>query len=152
MMGLGVDGEPIQGGQGSAADGPGGARRRTKRWRLILVWLLRLLSIGWMVKGLFAWAAIFGIGVEAQPPFEGRLLSSQAITVYFAVIDLVAAVGLWLTSTWGGVLWLLAAISQLLLGFFFPRLLPMTLPMIGGVVALMLAYFLATWLAENENS
>ncbi len=126
--------------------------RRLTRWRLALVLLLRLLSVAWMAKGLMAWATIFGIGLEGQPPFEERLLSFQAIIVYFAVIDLVAAVGLWLTSTWGGVLWLLAAVSQLLLGFFFPRLLPVTPYLIGGYIVLMLTYFLATWAAENEST
>lgn len=143
------DGEPMQGGQASAASSAPGGRRI---WRLVLVWLLRLLSVAWMAKGLLAWSVIFGVGTEAQAPFEARLLSFQAIIVYFAVIDLVAAVGLWLTSTWGGVLWLLAAISHLLLSFFFPRLLPMTPTTIGVYVALILAYFLATWLAENENA
>jgi hypothetical protein len=147
-MGLGGDGEPMLGAQATSA---AGVRARPTLWRLVLVWLLRLLSVAWMAKGLLAWAVIFGVGIE-EMPFEARLLSFQAIIVYFAVIDLVAAVGLWLTSTWGGVLWLLAAISQLLLGFFFPRLLPMTTPMISTYVALVLAYFLATWLAENENS
>lgn len=128
------------------------AQARPTRWRIVLVWFLRLLSIAWMAKGLLAWAVIFGIGAEAQPPFEARLLSFQAIIVYFAVIDLVAAVGLWLTSTWGGVLWLLAAVSHLLLGFFFPRFLPLTTPMITAYVGLILAYFVATWLAENENA
>lgn len=151
-MASGVDGEPLRG-IGATLDGVlEGAPRRSRRWRLVLVWLLRLLSVAWMAKGLLAWAVIFGLGETGGPPFEARLLSFQAIIVYFAVIDLVAAVGLWLTSTWGGVLWLLAAISQLLLGFFFPRLLPMTTLMIGGYIALMLAYFLATWLAENENA
>ncbi|CAN7325155.1 DUF6163 family protein [Bosea sp. LjRoot9] len=147
-MGLGGDGEPMLGAQATSV---AGVRARPTRWRLVLVWLLRLLSVAWMAKGLLAWAVIFGVGIE-EMPFEARLLSFQAIIVYFAVIDLVAAVGLWLTSTWGGVLWLLAAISHLLLGFFFPRLLPMTTPMISTYVALVLAYFLATWLAENENS
>lgn len=128
----------------------GGGRRL--RWRLVLVWLLRLLSVIWIAKGLAAWAVILGLGPDAQPPFEGRLLSSQAITVYFAVIDLVAGVGLWLTSTWGGVLWLLAAVSQLLLGFFFPRILPLTPLLVGTYVALMMVYFVATWAAENEQS
>jgi len=139
--------EPVLRASG-ATDSVQGGRQR---WRLVLVWLLRILSVLWLAKGLLAWAVIFGLGNEVQPPFEARLLSFQAIIVYFAVIDLVAAVGLWLTSTWGGVLWLLAAISQLLLSFFFPRLLPMTLPLIGGYVALVLAYFVATWLAENEQ-
>ncbi|WP_439498813.1 DUF6163 family protein [Bosea sp. (in: a-proteobacteria)] len=152
-MGLGRgDAEPLRGQRVVSSAGPSGKKRGLTRWRLILVWLLRLLSLAWMAKGLMAWAVIFGIGMEGQTPFESQLLSFQAITVYFAVIDLVAAVGLWLTSTWGGVLWLLAAVSQLLLGFFFPRLLPITPYLIGTYVALMAAYFLATWAAENEET
>jgi hypothetical protein len=46
--------------------------------------------------------------------------------IYFAVIDQVAAVGLWLTSVWGGVMWLLAIMSHLILGFFFPVLFQVT--------------------------
>ena len=33
--------------------------------------------------------------------------------IFFGVLDLVAAVGLWLATPWGGVLWLLAAVSQI---------------------------------------
>jgi hypothetical protein len=43
-------------------------------------------------------------------------------------------------------------VSQLLLGFFFPRLLPITPYLIATYVALMIAYFLATWAAENEQT
>ena len=32
-----------------------------------------------------------------------------AATIFFAVLDLVAAVGLWLVAPWGGVVWLLTA-------------------------------------------
>ncbi|MFC5422445.1 DUF6163 family protein [Bosea eneae] len=132
----------------------GEARKRGIRWRLILVWLLRLLSVIWIGKGLMHWATILGLGLvfEPGPAFETRPLTFQAITVYFAVFDLVAGVGLWLTATWGGVLWLLAAVSQLLLGFFFPRWLTLSPGLIGTYVALMLTYFLATWAAENQES
>lgn len=136
----------IEGGAG------GGAQVASTRWRTLLVWMLRILSVLWLAKGLLAWAVIFGVWGAAQPPFENRLLSFQAIIVYFAVIDLVAAVGLWLTSTWGGVLWLLAAISHLLLAFFFPRLLPMTPWLAGAYLCAILAYFVATWAAENESA
>lgn len=147
-MPMGGDGEPMERIEGTLSD----VREKPTRWRLVLVWLLRLLSVIWMIKGLMAWSIIFGVGPEAAIPFENRLLSFQAVTVYFAVIDLVAAVGLWLTSTWGGVLWLLACISQLLLGFFFPRLLPLSLPLLVSYAGLILAYFIATWLAEVENA
>ena len=146
----GSDGEPLRGTRiaGGPSDLPA---TRPTRWRLLLVLLLRLLSVAWMVKGLIAWSIILGVDTEQTRPFESQLLSFQAIVVYFAVIDLVAAVGLWLTSTWGGVVWLMAAVSQLLLGFFFPRLLPLSPLAVGGFLAMILAYFLATWLAEREQ-
>lgn len=144
-MGLGGDGEALRGERTGEA-----GTRSAARWRLVLVWFLRLLSVFWLAKGLLAWTVIFGVAADAQTPFENRLLSYQAIIVYFAVIDLVAAVGLWLTSTWGGVLWLLATLSQLLLSFFFPRFVPLTNWMVGIYVALMAVYFLVTWAAENE--
>jgi hypothetical protein len=144
-LGLGGDGEALRGARTGEDEG-----KQANRWRVVLVWFLRLLSAFWLAKGLTAWMVIFGLPSNPQPPFENRLLSYQAIIVYFAVIDLVAAVGLWLTSTWGGVLWLLAAISQMLLGFFFPRFVPMTAWLIGIYIALMAIYFLATWAAEND--
>ena len=144
-MGLGGDGEALRGARTGEAEG-----KQANRWRLALVWFLRLLSAFWLAKGLTAWMVIFGLPGNPQPPFENRLLSYQAIIVYFAVIDLVAAVGLWLTSTWGGVLWLLAAISQMLLGFLFPRFVPMTAWLVGLSIGLIAVYFLATWAAENE--
>ncbi|MBR2691827.1 MAG: hypothetical protein IKE42_28565 [Aquamicrobium sp.] len=141
---------------GEILRGPGqpGETKRRVRWRLLLVWLLRLLSVVWIGKGLMHWMTILGLGLvfEPGPAFETRPLTFQAITVYFAVFDLVAGVGLWLTATWGGVLWLLAAVSQLLLGFFFPRWLTLSPVLIGTYVALMLAYFLATWAAENQDA
>ena len=35
----------------------------------------------------------------------------QGVTIYFAVLDLVAAVGLWLGVAWGGVMWIFVALS-----------------------------------------
>lgn len=131
-----------------AEDGRAGGG--STRWRTLLVWLLRTMSVIWIAKGLLAWATILGLLGDVQPPFEQRLLSYQTIIVYFAVIDLVAAVGLWLTSTWGGVLWLLATISHMLLGFFFPRLLPIPTWTASAYLVLIATYFLATWAAENE--
>ena len=49
------------------------------------------------------------LGAE-RPLRDGR--GYQATIIYFAVIDLMAAVGLWMASTWGGVLWLLAVMSH----------------------------------------
>ena len=41
--------------------------------------------------------------------------------MFFAVIDLVAAVGLWLAAAWGAVIWLMSVASMLAVEIFFPQ-------------------------------
>ena len=54
---------------GEVLRGPGqaGEAKRGIRWRLILVWLLRLLSVAWIGKGLMHWATILGLGLVFEP-------------------------------------------------------------------------------------
>lgn len=133
---------------------PGGDRfeeraPRAVRWDVVLTWFMRAVAILWIFKGLGAWAVI--LGMDAQIPFEERSMGFQATMIYFAVIDPVAAVGLWLASAWGGVLWLLAVMSQLILTFFFPRVVT------GGILSsalfglLIAAYLLVSWLSTRDN-
>lgn len=129
------------------------ARKRARslvRWRLILVWFMRIVAIVWMVKGLGYWLEI--LGVPGSPAFEGRALSYQATIVYFAIINLVAAVGLWLTSTWGGVLWLLALMSNVILAAFFPAIVNSTTVSLAVNVGLVVAYLTISWLASQEEA
>jgi hypothetical protein len=120
------------------------------RWTTVLVWFMRILAAIWLFKGLAAWAGILGITLP-PPPFEQRQLGYQATTIYFAVLDLVAAVGLWLASTWGGVLWLLAVVSHLILAVFFPRFVPNGALMIGLFILAITAYLVVSWLAANDE-
>ncbi len=74
-----------------------------------------------MLKGLYHWAQVCGIGVDEAQSFEYRSIAWQTATVFFAVIDLVAAVGLWLAAAWGAVIWLTAIASMLAVEIFFPQ-------------------------------
>lgn len=123
--------------------------RRTIRWNTVLVGFMRMMAAVWLVKGLLAWTTILGIG---SVPFDLRNSGFQAAIVYFAVIDLVAAVGLWLTSTWGGVLWLLAIISHLILAAFFPRFVSNGAVIIGLFIAAIMIYLTASWLAAIDEA
>lgn len=123
---------------------------RSVRWSLILVWFMRVVALLWITKGLAAWAALLGVG-PASAPFEARPTGYQATVIYFAVIDLVAAVGLWLTSTWGGVLWLLAIMSHLILAVFFPFYVTGGVVLIGLFVVFILGYLTISWLAASEE-
>jgi hypothetical protein len=120
-------------------------------WSRILVWFLRTMAIVWLIMGLVAWADILGVAT-ALVPFDQRTLSAQSVVVYFAVIDLVAAIGLWLTSTWGGVMWLLALMSRLILVIFFPAAVAgsgLTVALFACLVAI---YLSLSWLAAHEEA
>src|SRR4029077_5204576 len=95
--------------------------KRQSAWTRRLVLFLRLMAIVSLVKGLHHWSLVLGIGDGDGSTFEQAGTPWQAATVFFAVIDLVAAVGIWLAAAWGGVVWLTAAISMAAIELFFPQ-------------------------------
>jgi hypothetical protein len=104
--------EPVH--AGKAADAAGS-------WAEYLVLFLRIMAAASLVKGLYHWAAVCGIGASADGGFEAHTVAWQTATVFFAVIDLVAAVGLWLAAAWGAVVWLTAVVSMAVVEVFFPQ-------------------------------
>jgi hypothetical protein len=111
-------------------------------WTRRLVLFLRVMAGISMIKGLYHWAEVTGfVGSE---PFENHSIAWQTATVFFAVIDLVAAVGLWLAAAWGAVIWLTSVASMLVIAIFFPQVFGgglLSLLLEGGLLALYL------WLA-----
>src|SRR3981189_2781094 len=78
-------------------DDNGGARR--------LVLFLRVMAIISIVKGLYHWAQVTGFLGGEEEAFENQSMAWQTATIYFAVIELVAAVGLWLARPGGAGGW-----------------------------------------------
>ncbi|GEP08559.1 DUF6163 family protein [Methylobacterium gnaphalii] len=126
------------------------AERRQTHWDTVLVWFMRIVALVWVGKGVLTWADIVDV-LPGTPPFESEPIGRQTVMVYFAVIDFTAAVGLWLTSAWGGVVWLLAATSGITLAVLTPQLLPMPIPLIALQGAAIIIYFTLSWLAAREN-
>ena len=106
--------------QSSALHAPEPDQGRTP-WTRRLVLFLRIMAIVSMLKGIYHWSLVLGIGDGDGSTFEQAGMPWQAATVFFAVIDLVAAVGLWLAAAWGGVVWLTASISMAAIELFFPQ-------------------------------
>lgn len=90
-------------------------------WTRRLVLFLRVMAAVSLLKGMYHWALVLGVGDGSGSSFEAASMPWQAATVFFAVIDLVAAVGLWLAAAWGGVVWLTAAISMAAVEMLFPQ-------------------------------
>jgi uncharacterized membrane protein (DUF2068 family) len=113
------------------------------RWTRRLVLFLRVMAGLSMLKGLFHWSRVIGIGV-GDDLFETHSIAWQTATVFFAVIDLVAAVGLWLAAAWGAVIWLMSIASMLAVEVFFPQVFGGGLISVALEIALLGLYL---WLA-----
>lgn len=109
-----------------------------------LALFLRIMAVVSLVKGLYHWAAVCGVGASAEGGFEAHTLAWQTATVFFAVIDLVAAVGLWLAAPWGAVVWLTSVVSMAVVEVFFPQVYGGSLFIVLVEATLLGAYL---WLA-----
>src|SRR5260370_37681726 len=73
-----------------------------------------------VAKGLYHWAQVTGFIGGEEDAFENQAMAWQTATVYFAVIELVAAVGLWLATPWGAVVWLTTVVSMAVIELMVP--------------------------------
>ncbi len=92
-----------------------------------------------------------GNGVSADQGFDAQSLSWQTATVFFAVIDLVAAVGLWLATPWGAVVWLTGSVTMIVVQVFFPLIYGLHWIVVAGLVGLIAAYLFFAIQAAREQ-
>src|SRR4051812_49674397 len=85
-------------------------------WTRRLVLFLRIMAAISLFKGLYHWSLVLGIADGEGSTFEQASMPWQAATIFFAVIDLVAAVGLWLAAAPGGGGWVTPPISMAAVG------------------------------------
>jgi uncharacterized membrane protein (DUF2068 family) len=123
---------------------------RNAGWSERLVLFLRVMAIASMIKGLYHWAAVCGFIGEAGG-FEAHAQSWQATTVFFSVIDLVAAVGLWLVAPWGAVVWLTSTVTMIMIELFFDQVYGTDLIIVAAGVAAILTYLILSLLAAREH-
>jgi Family of unknown function (DUF6163) len=127
--------EPVRAGKGARAAGS---------WTEYLVLFLRLMAAVSLVKGLYHWAQVCGIGAAHDGGFLAHTMAWRAATVFFAILDLVAAVGLWLAAAWGAVVWLSSVVSMAVVEVFFPNVYGGSMIVVFAEVTLLMVYL---WLA-----
>ena len=134
--------EPVHAGEGEA-DG--------KPWSRRLFLFLRAMAVISLCKGLYHWAVICGIGAPLPSGFDSYSTPYQVATMFFAVIDLVAAVGLWLAAPWGAVVWLTSVISMAAVELLFPQIYGGNMWVIMAEVLLLGAYLWLALMAAREQ-
>ncbi len=115
-------------------------------WGSILVIFMRVLAGLWICQGLAEWALVL---VPSQPVFDTLPGAVSAAVIFFAIADLVAAVGLWLATPWGGALWLFAASSQIFVAMTIRNAIAIV--WVAADVILIAAYFVLTFKASEQR-
>ncbi len=115
-------------------------------WELTFVIFMRLLAVIWVAQGLLQWSAVV---LPQDSLFDSAAPIWGGAVIFFAVLDLVAAVGLWLAASWGGVLWVFAALTQILVALAVPNFFnPIW---ISANIVLIVAYFGLSWVAGRSS-
>ena len=128
--------------------GKGNAGGQTD-YGFLLVVFMRVVAGLWMLRGLLHWRTIL---TPDTTPFESLPTSIAACVVFFAVVDLIAAVGLWLASAWGGVLWLFAICASIIVTLVLPDFQSAGRLMLVIDFALIIVYFVLTWYAARMQA
>ncbi|WP_436640993.1 DUF6163 family protein [Microbaculum sp. FT89] len=116
----------------------------------VLLWYLRSLAFFYFVNGLMHWARIIGV---LGPGFETMPVHVQVATIYFALLQVVAAVGLWCGAAWGVAAWLFSAVAELVMHIGFADLFGSAWLIVAFHSMTILVYVgLAWWTGTPENT
>ncbi len=117
------------------------------KWGMLLSRFMRIVALFWLMQGLMHWRIVL---MAKQSIFDTMPQNAAFAVVFFAVLDLVAGVGLWLATPWGGVLWLLIASAQIFLTLSMPGFFIGGYWLIGVNAILIVMYFALTFEAGRD--
>jgi uncharacterized membrane protein (DUF2068 family) len=127
--------------------GEPGPTSESTRWGLLLTWFMRTIAMFWLLQGLMQWYIVL---TAPKSIFETLPSGAATAVIFFAVLDLVAGVGLWLATPWGGVLWLLIASAQIFVTLSVPGFFVGGYYLIGLDLVLIVLYFVLTYEAGRD--
>ncbi|ACS55555.1 conserved hypothetical protein [Rhizobium leguminosarum bv. trifolii WSM1325] len=121
---------------------------------ILFILFLRLVAVSCFWFGLQYWAMLVGYSLVGAGRFDLLSLPWKVASTSLAVLFPVASLGLWLTVSWGPVIWVLAAGGQILMygllpDIFGPNQLIILLHVIVAVVYLI--FRLLLWLEKRRH-
>ena len=88
---------------------------------ILFIFFLRLVAVSCFWFGLQYWAMLVGYSLVGAGRFDLLSLPWKVASTCLAVLFPVASLGLWLTVSWGPVIWVLAAGGQILMYGLLPQ-------------------------------
>jgi len=89
---------------------------------IAMIWFFRIMAIYCLLFGTLYWIRLSGVfpganwRFDLMPPYWQVAASSLAVLFPFA------AIGLWLTASWGAVIWFACAVAEIVMYVGFPDL------------------------------
>ena len=120
------------------------------RYEFVLDQYVIALSVVMMLFGLRQWAVILGVIPGGGGTFEAMSTAWKIVTMHMAVVDLVAAVGLWMRVAWGKVVWVYAALSEVVIHTVFMNAFGSDLPKVAFHFLTLLVFLVLTILARRH--
>jgi len=115
---------------------------------------LRIVALMCLVVGLKYWLALIGIFDYAPWRFDLMPVHWKLAATSLAVLFPVAATGLWLTVSWGPVIWVAAAAVEIAMYGAFPDLFgrrPLILVLHFSVAAIYIAFRIALYIERRRR-
>ncbi len=119
------------------------------RFGRLLVIFMRAVAALWIFEGLMQWGSVVVTNVDGRSGLAALSLSAIVAVIFFAVINLIASVGLWLATPWGGVIWLVTAGAQLFVLVIMPGFFDHPVITAMSNLVLVAAYLTLTWLVAG---
>ena len=115
--------------------------------QIAFVWLQRGIALYCLVFGVLYWVKLLGFHTGSLWRFDLMPVHWQVASVCLAVFFPFAAVGLWLTASWGVVVWLICAVAETAMYLFYPQYFGQRLPMVASHFIAFAAYLIMwVWL------
>ncbi len=100
----------------------------------------RIIAIFCLIAGLRYWSLLIGVAEQGAWRFDLLPVHWKIAAASLAVLWPVAGIGLWMIVSWGPVVWLVAALTEIVMHGLFPELYGEDWMMIGGHVAVAILY------------
>ncbi|MFT0859018.1 DUF6163 family protein [Ancylobacter sp. G4_0304] len=120
-------------------------------WQRRVLLYLRVLAGFLLVKTIYSWTLICGVWDGETSRFEMISMAAQSAVIWAAIMNPVAAVGLWLGASWGVVLWLVTATVQILINASAPEGVGRLFIVAGVETVLVAIYAFLTYKAARES-
>lgn len=126
-------------------------RGEQDRSGLVLVIFMRLIAALWLAEGLIQWSLVVVTDVDGRSGLATLTVPAVVAVVFFAIINPIASVGLWLATPWGGVIWLVTAGAQLFVAVILPGFFDHPAMVVAFDVLLIAAYLVLTYRAASAE-